>query len=94
MRESLYLSYFICVCPIVGPSEDGAEFHYYWKWPLVYSFLKKIDIFSRKLHIIFSIVCTFMLHNLHRWFIDCGFVPYRQYTSHVTADLHRTYIPH
>ena len=43
--------------------------HYYWMWPLVYLFSVKFCIFSRKLHDIFCIVCSFMLHNLHRTYI-------------------------
>ena len=36
--------------------------HYCWFWPPVYLHFAKFCIFSRKLHDIFCIVCTFMLH--------------------------------
>ena len=46
-------------------------FHYYWIWPPIYLHFAKFCIFSRKLHDIFCIVCTLMLHNLHRtWMIN------------------------
>ena len=46
------------------------RFHYHWFWP-VYLYFAKFCIFSRKLHDIFCIVCTFMLHNLH-----CTYIPH------------------
>ena len=41
----------------------------YWIWPPVYLHIAKFCIFSRKLHDIFCIVCTVMLHKLHRTYI-------------------------
>ena len=43
--------------------------HYYGIWPPVYLHFATFCIFSRKLHVIFCIVCTFMVHNLHRTYI-------------------------
>ena len=45
------------------------ECHYYGIWPPAYLHFAKFCVFSRKLHVIFCIVCSFMLHNLHRTYI-------------------------
>ena len=47
------------------------RFHYYWIWPPVYLHFAKFCISTRKLHDIFCIVFTFMLHNLH-----CTYIPH------------------
>ena len=67
------------------------EFHYYWIWPPVYLHFTKFCTISRKLHDIFCIVCTFMLHKFHLH-IHSSFMVYK--TKLMAGVLSLTHIPH